>query len=95
MRCAAFSTAIGNLIGEFSLVVQQLLNSYAQRSPQILINSEVSSQTQEGHLPRFSIHALASHQAIGVVTFARGGVVGMSSTDRQNAKNSAVWENPQ
>jgi hypothetical protein len=38
---------------------------------------------------------LASHQAIGVITFARGRVVGMSSTDIHDAKNSAVWKNPQ
>jgi hypothetical protein len=53
------------------------------------------TQVQEGYLPRFSIHALASHQAIGVVTFARGRVVGMSSSDIHDAKNSAVSKYPQ
>ena len=67
-------------------MAQQLLNSYTKRSPQILINSEVPAQIQEGHLTRFAIHALASYQAIGVITFARGRVIGMSSTDVHDAK---------
>ena len=39
----------------------------------------------EGRLARFPIHTLAGHQAVGVIAFARGRVVGMGSTDIHDA----------